>query len=318
MVFGEAVLNDAVALVMYRSLMQFKSHEFNGASIGAAVVMFLQIFVFSFVIGVALGLLSSLVYKWLDFRHHPNHRFLEASLTVVFPWASYFLAEAFNLSGIVAILFCGMTMAQYTRENLSKEGKSLTSDMYKVVASIAELFVFIYLGMAIFTFQRESSSSLLLLENMRVRLFVVAIIACLISRVFNIVPCSVLVNLFRNSPGSLPKISWTYQFLMWFSGLRGGVAFAIAVANFTDNEFPENDTSLAILQTTLFTAVFTIFVFGGAITRMAIYFKVLTPKDAPPPLETRKSRLSVLDNRLKPFLTHKETPHSRLVEDAAL
>ena len=42
----------------------------------------------------------------------------------------------------------------------------------------------------------------------------------------------------RKTDGStLPPISPRYQFLMWFSGLRGGVAFAIASVGFAKRDF---------------------------------------------------------------------------------
>eukprot|EP00299_Pterocystis_sp_00344_P002109 c1211_g1_i1.p1 GENE.c1211_g1_i1~~c1211_g1_i1.p1 ORF type:complete len:544 (-),score=108.78 c1211_g1_i1:219-1850(-) len=326
MVFGESVLNDAVALVLYRTVLGFKDTAFNAASVAAAIGMFSKIFVLSFVIGVVLGMACAYVFKKLDLRHH-EHRYMEACLTVVFPWASYFLAETLGLSGIVAILFAGITMSYYAFENLSTAAQELTQQLYKVIAKVAETFVFVYLGMSIFAFQASESRLPLMLSDLKVSLVFVSIFACLVSRVFNIVPCSVLVNIFRKGqPGSMPKISGPYQFLMWWSGLRGGVAFAIAVAQYTDNIFPEDNISLVILQTTLMIALFTIFVFGGAIAKLATYFGVLDRQRppvvqeevAPPPIsQTSRNSLAVIDRKLKPFLTVSKTKqgHQQLQED---
>ena len=75
--------------------------------------------------GVAIFHYSFLSFSFvcsqcMDLRHHESHRFMEAAMTVLFPWSSYFLAESFELSGIVAILFSGITMAAYAFDNLSK------------------------------------------------------------------------------------------------------------------------------------------------------------------------------------------------------
>lgn len=86
----------------------------------------------------------------------------------------------------------------------------------------------------------------------------------------------------------MPKpISGIYMFVMWFSGLRGGVAFALASVSYGNADFPEHcgglepavakasgigcelDDSTAMLQTTIMIAAFTIFVFGGSITDVA-------------------------------------------------
>jgi len=290
----------------------------------------LKIFVLSFVIGVGMGVLCALTFKILDLRHHPSHKFMESALTMVFPWSAYFLAEAFELSGIVAILFAGITMAYYAMANMSNETQEITKAMYKVAATIAETFVFVYLGMSVFAFQAASSSLLLFQDNAHFRLIIVAIVAVLIARLFNIFPMSWLVNLFRGPHTNPPTISGKFQFIMWFSGLRGGVAYAIAVANYSDNEFPENDNSLAILQTTLFVAVFTIFVFGGAITRIAMYFDVIdrpSEDDDGVELQPRTSTasdasgmktgaFSKVDRVVRPLLTLKPTqPHEAVPEE---
>ena len=230
-------------------------------------------------------------------RHHPELIFMQASLSFTFPWAAYFTSEAMELSGIVTILFCGMIMAVYTRYNFSKDARILTAQAYKCVAMVAETYVFVYLGMAVFTFPIFNATTWMLV--------VFALIACFIGRL-HIYVGSWITNCFRSdtpAAGELPKISATYMFMMWFSGLRGGVAFALASVSFASRDFsddcgglsPEDKAassycghagmsdSLAILQTTLIIATFTIFVFGGAITELAVAGGVLNKKVSEPP-----------------------------------
>jgi sodium/hydrogen exchanger 8 len=124
-----------------------------------------------------------------------------------------------------------------------------------------------------------------------------ATMACFVGRL-HIYVGSIGVNCFRSSDGEgLPPISGLYMFMMWFSGLRGGVAFALASVSYAARDFgavcgglPESQRannaycsegmsdSLAILQTTLIIATFTIFVFGGSITKLAIACDVLEKK----------------------------------------
>ena len=58
------------------------------------------------------------------------------------------MAEALELSGIVAIMMAGIVMALFMKHSLSEEAERLTGDLYKVIAQIAETYVFVYLGMA--------------------------------------------------------------------------------------------------------------------------------------------------------------------------
>ena len=52
-----------------------------------------------------------------------QHFVVENVLLFVFPYMAWMLAESLELSGIVAILFCGFGMAHYTALSLSKEAR---------------------------------------------------------------------------------------------------------------------------------------------------------------------------------------------------
>ena len=51
---------------------------------------------------------------------------LETSLFVLMSYTSYLIAEISEMSGIVAVLFCGVFQAHYTFHNLSLESKQRT------------------------------------------------------------------------------------------------------------------------------------------------------------------------------------------------
>ena len=139
MVFGESVLNDAVAIVLSRTLLSFNKPGtvVDAESIQGAIILFVTIFVGSLAIGLAYGLSSALTFKALNLRSH-NLYFVEAAISFCFPWAAYYTSEALELSGIVTILFVGMIMAVYTRHNFSETARVLTAQAYKVVAMVAE------------------------------------------------------------------------------------------------------------------------------------------------------------------------------------
>lgn len=277
MVFGESVLNDAVAIVLSKTLLTFTTEAVSEQSILSASLLFIKIFIGSVLIGLGAGLLSSVVFKALKLNDGHEHFTMEASLSFVFPWVAYFIAEALALSGLVAILTCGMVMATYTRYNLSEKGAILTMRAYKSVAALAETFVFVYLGMAMVSFPILSHTASL-------NLLLAGLLACFVGRL-HIPFGSALTNCFRGAGSSLPPISAKYQFIMWWSGLRGGVAFALAAKIYSDNNFPAKcgggaelagcdphsamSDSEAILQTTMLIAALTILVFGGSITWIA-------------------------------------------------
>ena len=93
-------------------------------------------------VGGFFGVLSALAFKWLGLRAAPREETVltEATLAFTFPWAAFYAAEALHLSGIVAILFCGMVMAAYTRANFSPPAKALTSRACQLLAKGAETY----------------------------------------------------------------------------------------------------------------------------------------------------------------------------------
>ena len=54
---------------------------------------------------------------------------------ILVPWVSYLVGEGFGLSGIICIMFCGISMAKYALPNLSEPGKKVKSkfnDYFKI------------------------------------------------------------------------------------------------------------------------------------------------------------------------------------------
>ena len=48
-------------------------------------------------------------------------------------------------------MFCGIVMAKYCRPNLSPKTNERVGAFFRVIAYLAEIFVFIYIGIALFT-----------------------------------------------------------------------------------------------------------------------------------------------------------------------
>lgn len=134
LVFGESVLNDAVAVVLFKSFSVQSDAEH--ANIASAIVDFVHITFFSVGVGMTTALFSALLFKYRLSRHScpalPNtltsftrysrvflFPVLECSMMIVLCYLPYLLAEALALSGIVAILTAAVVMSHYTHGNLS-------------------------------------------------------------------------------------------------------------------------------------------------------------------------------------------------------
>ncbi|XP_049874070.1 sodium/hydrogen exchanger 8 [Pectinophora gossypiella] len=242
LVFGESILNDAVAIVLTTAVLDSNGPDMSTSeAILSAINRFWLMFFASAGIGVLFALVSALLLKHVDLRKNPS---LEFGMMLVFTYAPYVLAEGIHLSGIMAILFCGIVMSHYTHFNLSTVTQVTMQQTMRTLAFIAETCVFAYLGLALFSFHHRAEPALV----------VWSIVLCLLGRAANIFPLALLCNKFREH-----KITKKMMFIMWFSGLRGAISYALSLHLGFSNE-----TRHVIITTTLIIVLFTTLFFGGS------------------------------------------------------
>ncbi|KAK9051858.1 hypothetical protein SSX86_028486 [Deinandra increscens subsp. villosa] len=247
LVFGESVLNDAMAISLYRTMSLVKSNS-SDQNFLLIIVRFLETFVGSMSAGVGVGFTSALLFKYagLDIDNLQN---LECCLFVLFPYFSYMLAEGLGLSGIVSILFTGMVMKHYSFSNLSENSQKFVAAFFHLISSLAETFVFIYMGFDIAMEQHSWS---------HVGFIFFSIIFIGLARAANVFTCAYLLNLVRPAQRQIPV---KHQKALWYSGLRGAMAFALALQSV--HELPEGHGQTIFTATTAI-VVLTVLLIGGS------------------------------------------------------
>ena len=186
LVFGESVLNDAVAIVLFRVFFQYYSqHEVTSNQIPGAVLEFVGVSIGSVGVGVLVGLGCAFLFKNTRISEHPTY---EIGLLFLFAYGSYAFAESLELSGIMALFFCGIILAHYNSYNLSAVSRDTAEVTSKTLAQLAEYFVFLYMGMGFFTGSYT---------HWNASFIVFAVVLCLVSRLFNTFPLTVVANLRR-------------------------------------------------------------------------------------------------------------------------
>uniref|UniRef100_A0A8D3BZ95 Sodium/hydrogen exchanger n=1 Tax=Scophthalmus maximus TaxID=52904 RepID=A0A8D3BZ95_SCOMX len=245
LVFGESILNDAVSIVLTNTAEGFTRSD-NSMVTGwdtflQALGYFLKMFFGSAALGTLTGLISAFFLKHFDLRKTPS---LEFGMMIIFAYLPYGLAEGIKLSGIMSILFAGIVMSHYTHHNLSPVTQILMQQTLRTVAFMCETCVFAFLGLSIFSFPHKFEIS-----------FVIwCIVLVLLGRAVNIFPLSFLLNFFRDH-----KITPKMMFIMWFSGLRGAIPYALSLHLGLE---PIEKRQL-IGTTTIIIVLFTILFLGG-------------------------------------------------------
>ena len=98
-IFGEAILNDAIAIVIFESAQQAKNDPATASGIGSlfkGIWVFLFNFFGSLIIGVAVGIAAALALKYTYLRRYPK---IESCLIILTAYATYFFSQTIRMSG---------------------------------------------------------------------------------------------------------------------------------------------------------------------------------------------------------------------------
>lgn len=103
-----------------------------------ALWVFTLIFCGSLAVGCFIGMVTAIIMKFTSIQKLP---LVEQALFALLSYSTFLIGEAGGLSGIVAVLFCGITQAHYTFGNLSEESKTTTKVGHRNRASLCMYFM---------------------------------------------------------------------------------------------------------------------------------------------------------------------------------
>lgn len=256
-IFGESLLNDAVSIVMYETLSQFHGTEIYLSSLFHGTGIFLLSFSVSMVLGVTFGLAMSLVLKHSSLAVYPS---IESCLVALCAYTCYFFSNGLSMSGIVSLLFCGITLKHYAYHTMSLRTQRATKYIFGTLAKLSENFIFIYLGMSLFTSPPSGEKVTSYVKPLFIAITTVAVVFTRYAAVF---PLSELINFFqRHARGQRSEeLPHAYQMMLFWAGLRGAVGVALA-AGF------KGRNAQTLRTTVLIVVVLTVVLFGGTTSRM--------------------------------------------------
>lgn len=167
---------------------------------------------------------------------------VELALTTVVAYGSFLVAERFQMSGVLATLSAGLTLGNLgSRGRISDRGREVLQDFWEYAAFVANSLIFLLIGMRV------------AMEDFRA-VWVAAVIAILLvtmGRAAAVYPCCAL---FASTKQRVPM---RYQHLLFWGGLRGALALALALA--LPPEVPQRE---AIITISFAVVAFSIFVQG--------------------------------------------------------
>ena len=205
---SESLLNDGVAAVGFAVL----SAVAAGASADAAHVV--PAFLWTLGGGVLIGVIVSAGILLIVGR--TDDPLVEITLTTIAAYGSFLVAEHFHASGIISALCAGLMVGSFGWNRfVSQEGRERLGSAWEYFAFLANSFVFILIGMNVANQPLRDLGSAAAAS---------AVLLVLAGRALSIYPLSAL---FRSSRW---KLSATYQHTLFWGGLRGALALALALA----------------------------------------------------------------------------------------
>uniref|UniRef100_UPI00398EAC18 sodium/hydrogen exchanger 3.1 isoform X2 n=1 Tax=Pristiophorus japonicus TaxID=55135 RepID=UPI00398EAC18 len=252
-VFGESLLNDAVTVVLYnvfKSFVAVGAGNIEGLDYFKGIVSFFVVSLGGTAIGIIFAFVLSLVTR---FTKHV--RVIEPGFVFVFSYLSYLTAEMLSLSAILAITFCGICCQKYVKANLCEQSITTVRYVMKMLASGAETIIFMFLGISAVntTIWRWDTAFILL-----------TLVFISVYRVIGVVIQTWILNHYR-----VVQLEIIDQVVMSYGGLRGAVAFALAVL--LNDTMP---TKELFVSTTIIVVYFTVIFQGLTIKPLVNWLKV--------------------------------------------
>ncbi len=217
---GESLANDTVALVAYKmAIAAAVTGTFSLAVAGRQLA-------WASVGGFLIGLLVGALMVWL--RRQLSDPPVQATLSLLTPFAAYLPAEAVEASGVLAVVTAGVYISRYSSRYFSAEVRTLSLSFWRVVEFLLNGLAFILIGLQLrkVYFQLGDYPTFELLKDTGAIVLTIIVIRLLWVFPAAYLPLYFIPSLRRRN--SYPP--WQQVVLIGWAGIRGVDSLATALA----------------------------------------------------------------------------------------
>jgi CPA1 family monovalent cation:H+ antiporter len=213
LVDGESLLNDGTGLVLFAIALSGVSSPVSPLEAATSFVATVSV---SVVIGLVTGYVAARIVAYVADDH-----LIELTITVVLAYGSYVLADQIGLSGVIATVTAGIMFGNVGMGRVHDDDVADAIDtVWEFIAYLLTAFVFLLVGLAI--------PPAGLLEA--VVPIAWGIVAILLGRLFVVYVILGGSSRLVVRPGLAERISGSWLHVLFWSGLRGAVALAMALS----------------------------------------------------------------------------------------
>ena len=213
LVEGESLLNDATAIVLFNILLGISIwDQFGVFDFYIAVIEFFKVFFGGLFIGIAAGII---VCELLRLVRANISAYL--IMSIVLAYSSFAISEhIMHVSGVMAVVSSAITLGLLGVSRIPKREKETVDETWDVLALVCNSLLFLLVGLSI-------DVSLLFSHAETIFLAIILVLIARAVGVYGLVPATVKVF-------DLPKVSVNERHIMWWGGLKGGLAIAIVLS----------------------------------------------------------------------------------------
>ena len=241
LIFGESALNDALSIVLFHVFLKAAvppdgepAPHMDPTKLFGVFVDVLRVCAGSVCLGIIWALASAALSRKLRAAGpadtHPHASF-ELAMLLLFALLSYTTAEECGFSGVMSLFVSALVMRHYTFHNLSLTSRRSAKALLTTLSETCETCLSVLLGIVFVDYlvvgiehrTQHAQDGVTVWDLPFVALSVPIL---LVARAANILSCSFVANLGRRKE---EQITPRMQLVMWFSGMRGPLSFALAV-----------------------------------------------------------------------------------------
>ena len=220
LVEAESLFNDCTAAVAFSIVLALAGGERFGA-FGAAKSLLVIVF-------GAIGFGAAVAFLCLLLSGATDDHLTEVTFTTVAAYGSFLLAEHFHTSGVLATLTAGLIIGNIGHLSISARSRKAVEEFWEYAAFFANSLIFLLIGMRVGV------------QGFKAFLWaaIVAVALVTFGRAFAIYPCCLLFV------KSKLKVSAKHQHILFWGGLRGALALALALG--LPHEMQNRDEIIAV------------------------------------------------------------------------
>lgn len=138
---AESLINDGTALTIYTIAVTAIAGR-HDVDLGAGSLLFL----FAYAGGIVVGIVASLLARGAR-RLVRGQALLENTVSVLTPLVAYLLAETAGVSGVVAVVTCGLILTHYSPRTISARTRAQARGFWQLASGLLNGALFLLVGL---------------------------------------------------------------------------------------------------------------------------------------------------------------------------